>query len=156
MGAFAGLLTLVPRWLLLAGLLTCLASATVQTVRVGHFKTKLAEQELQYTHEKAVASAAVVTLQVEATARTKKATNDVKTKIGTLDSQLSASTMELERLRAAIAAGNSAAKDLAACTNRTDALGAVVDDCAKRYTEVARKADRIAIDRDALLALFPD
>jgi hypothetical protein len=156
MGAFAGLMALVPRWLLLAGLATCLGSATVQTVRVGHYKTKLAALELQVALERAVVAATVLTLQTEAAAKLKKANTDAKSKTVALDTQLAGSAVELERLRVSVAAGNTAATTIEACSARTDALGVVFNDCSRRYSEVARKADRIAIDRDALLAIFPD
>lgn len=105
---------------------------------------------IQAQHAKQETDAATLALAAERTHQTKlkKAEDDANTKETKLRSDAAGARAELDRLRGenTTLRADFAAATRASITERAIASGELLTQCAARYSEVAEKADRHAID----------
>jgi len=95
------------------------------------------EQALQRTKDEAINAAAKKTQLAQASAAASRRTAD------SLRDELASTRAELS------------SAPIAAVRQRADSLSVFLGQCANELTEMARRADRIAIERDALIQAWP-
>ena len=114
---------------------------------------------IQTQHAKQETDAATLALAAERThqAKLKKAEDEANTKETKLRSDAAGARSELDRLRGQLAAvrADFAAATRASITERAIASGELLTECAARYSEVAEKADRHALDAAKLYQGWP-
>ena len=141
----------VPKHTAAAALLLAiaLASASAGWVAQG-WRLQAQIEAIKTQHAKQETDAATLALAAERThqAKLKKAEDEANTKETKLRSDAAGARSELDRLRGQLAAvrADFAAATRASITERAIASGELLTECAARYSEVAEKADRHAID----------
>lgn len=148
-----GLLSIVPSWLwavLVAGL--SLVSCT-QQVRLEHSQTRVAELRTAI----ATAEARAAEQAAEMLQKVTEAQNESKKREALLRASADSARSELDGLRGDIdhMRDQLAGATASAATERAAAVGAVLQQCAARYSDLAAKADRHVNDIRTLIEAWP-
>lgn len=154
------MLSMIPRWALLAAVVALAAFAGVQTVRVSTAQADAAQSREQVAAmQTAIAQANTEAAQRVAAMQTQvtKAQNDAKKRETELRAAAAGAAAESDGLRDDIARYRDtlASATDASRTERAAAVAAVLGECADRYQVLAGRADRHVNDLRMMLDAWP-
>lgn len=154
------MLSIIPRWALLAAVVALAAFAGVQTVRVATAQADAAQAREQVaTMQAAIAQANTEAAQRVAAMQTQvtKAQNDAKKRETELRAAAAGAAAESDGLRDDIARYRDtlASATDAARTDRAAAVASVLGHCAERYQVLSERADRHVNDLRTLIDAWP-
>jgi hypothetical protein len=138
-------------------LLAFLTMLWVQSWRLHNLQQEVAEAAVTAAEQRAGAEREARRMESARSRNTLEALNARTAEIHRARTAAVAARTELDGLLDTIAAaGFLPSEPAAACAERAAALGAVLGQCAARYTDLAEKADGHAADARALSAAWPE